>query len=127
MDGHLSNILRLLKNLQKSDSIDAHFQQHFNYTASRTDLRKCMTLKVVRHINLIGEMKTFTKPNYNLFMEKRLTNLKNVCEKCVTVMNKNPEIYGACHNKIIFRQFFLSTQDPVLKVKEIGRTKSFKP
>ena len=36
MDGHFSDLLRLLKNRQKSDSFAAHFKQHFNTTTSRT-------------------------------------------------------------------------------------------
>ena len=40
MDGDFSNLLRLLKNGKKSDSFAAHFEQHFNTTTSRTDLRK---------------------------------------------------------------------------------------
>ena len=75
MDGHFSNLLRLLKNGKKSDSFAAHFEQHFNSTASRTDLHKHMTFKVVDQLNLIGAMKTFTKPNCNLCMEERLTIL----------------------------------------------------
>ena len=39
MDGHFSDLLRLLKNRQKSDSFAAHFKQHFNTTTSRTYLR----------------------------------------------------------------------------------------
>ena len=43
MDGHLSDIQRLLKNGQKSDLFASHFVQHFNNTTSRTDMRKCIT------------------------------------------------------------------------------------
>ena len=57
MDGHFSDLLRLLKNGQKSDSFAAHFEQHYNSTTSRTDLRKIMRFKVVKHINPIGAMK----------------------------------------------------------------------
>ena len=63
MDGHFSDLLRLFKNGQKSDSFAAHFEQHFNNTTSRTDLHKYMTFKGVKQLNLIGAMKTFTKPN----------------------------------------------------------------
>ena len=28
-------------------------------------------------------------------------------------MNNNSDIYGACQHKITFRQFFLSTDDPI--------------
>ena len=69
MDGHFSNLLRLLKNRQKSDSFAAHFGQHFNDTTSSTDLRKYMKFKVIKQLNPIGEMKKFTKPNFNLCME----------------------------------------------------------
>ena len=104
MDGHFSDLLRLLKNGQKSDSCAAHFEQHFNTTTSRTDLHKYMTFKLVKQINPIGAMKTFTKPNCNLCMEKHLTTLKNLREKRVTIMNKNSEIYGACRHKTFFPQ-----------------------
>ena len=66
MDDHFSNVQRLLKNGQKSDSFAAHFVQNFNNTTSRTDLHKCMTFKVINQLNPIGAMKTFTKPNSNL-------------------------------------------------------------
>ena len=99
---------------KKSDSFAAHFEQHFNTTVSRTDLRKYMTFKVVKELNPIGELKTFTKPNCNLFIEERLTILKKLRDKRVTVMNNNSEIYGACRHKTTLRQFFLSTDDPVV-------------
>ena len=88
MNGHFSDLQRLLKNRQKSDSFPAHFVQHFNSTTSRTELRKCMTFKVLKQLNQIGEMKKFTKPNCNLCMQERLTILKMICDKRVTVMNK---------------------------------------
>ena len=47
MEGHFSDLLRLLKNGQKSDSFAAHFEQHFNSTTTRIDLRKCMVFKVI--------------------------------------------------------------------------------
>ena len=40
MDGPFSDLQRLLKNGQKSDSFAAHFVQHFNSTKSRTELRE---------------------------------------------------------------------------------------
>ena len=95
MYGHLSDLQRLLKNRRKSDSFADHFVQHFNNTKSRTDLRKCTTFKVLDQLNLIGAMKTFTKPNCNLCMQERLTILKKLRDKRVTVMNNNSEIYGA--------------------------------
>ena len=113
MDVHFSNLLRLLKNGQKSDSFAVHFKQHFNTTTSQTYLCRYMTLKLVNQINPIGEMKTFTKPNCNICMQESLTVLKKLRDKRVTVMNKNLEIYGACRHKKTFRQFYLSTDDPV--------------
>ena len=113
MDGHFSDLLRLLKNRQKSYSFADHFEQHFNTIMSRKDLRKYMAFKVVKQLNPIGTMKKFTKPNCNTCMKKRLTILKNLCEKRVTVMNKNSDIYGACRHKTTFRQFFLRSYDPV--------------
>ena len=66
MDGHFSDLLRLIKNEKKSDSFAAHFVQHFNNTMSRTDLRKCIMFKVINQLNPIGAMTTFTKPNCNI-------------------------------------------------------------
>ena len=43
MGGHFSDLQRLLKSRQKSDSFDANSVQHFNTTTSRTDLRTYMT------------------------------------------------------------------------------------
>ena len=45
MDGHFSDLLRLLKNGQKSDSFADHFEQNFNSNTSRTDIHKYMTFK----------------------------------------------------------------------------------
>ena len=111
MDGHFSDLQRLLKNKQKSDSFAAHFVQHFNTTTSYTDLRKYMTFKVVKQLNPIGAMKTFTTPKCNICMKERLTILKKVCDKRVTIMNNNSEIYGACRHKTTLHWFGLSTDD----------------
>ena len=59
MDGHFSDLLRLLKNGKKSYSFAAHFEQHFNTTTARTDLRKNVTFKVLKQLNPVGAMKTF--------------------------------------------------------------------
>ena len=72
-----------------------------------------MIFKVVKQINPIGAMKTFMKHNCNLCMEERLTILKNLRDKRVTIMNKNSKIYGACRHKTAFHRFCLSTDDPV--------------
>ena len=78
------------------------------------DLRKYMMFKVVKQLNPIGPMKTFTKPNCNLYMQERLTILKKLRDKRVTFIKNISEIYGACRHKTTFHQFFLSTDDPVL-------------
>ena len=113
MDDNLSDLQRLIKNGKKSDSFAARFVQHFNTTTSRTDLCKYMTLKVVKKLNLIGTMKTFTKTNFNLCIQERLTILKKLREKSVTEMNKNSDIYGACRHKTTFHRFYLRTDDTV--------------
>ena len=113
MDGHYSDLQRLLKNGQKSDWFAAHFVQPFNNTTSRTNLRKCMTFKVIKQLNTIGAMKTFTKSNCNLCMQERLTILKMLRDKRITVMNRNSEIYGAFRHKTTIHRFCLSTNDPV--------------
>ena len=50
MDGHLSDILRLLKNGQKSDSFSDHFEQYFNFTKYPTYLYKYMKVKNLSQI-----------------------------------------------------------------------------
>ena len=42
-----------------------------------------------------------------------LKDPENLRDKCVTIMNKNTDIYGAFRHKTTFRQFWLSTDDPV--------------
>ena len=73
-----------------------------------------MTFKVVNQLNPIGTMKTFTKPKCNLCMQERLTILKKLRGKCAKVMEKNPEIHGACWHKTTFHQFCQCTDDPIL-------------
>ena len=98
---------------KKSDSFAAHFKQHFKSTRSHKNICKYITFKVEKQLNPIGAMNTFTKPNWNLCMEERLTILKKLLDKRVTIMNKNSEIYGSCWHKTNFNQFFLSTDDTV--------------
>ena len=66
MENNFSNVQRLLKSRQKSDSFAAHFEQHFKYTTSLKYLCKCMMFKVVKHFNTIGAITSLTKPNFNL-------------------------------------------------------------
>ena len=63
MDSRFSDFLSLLMNVQKSDSFAAHFKQYLNTTMSCTYLRKYMAFKLIKQLNLIGEMKIFTQPN----------------------------------------------------------------
>ena len=113
MYGHLSDLQCLLNNGQKSDYFAAHFLQYFNNTTSHTDLCKCVTFKVIKQLNPIGAMKTFTKPNCNQYIQERLIILKKLRDKRATVMNKDSEIYGACRHKTTFHRFWLITDDPV--------------
>ena len=100
--GNFSDILRLIKNGQTYDLFAAHFEHHFNSTTSHTDLCKYMMFKVVKQLNPIGAIQKFTKPNCNLCMKERLTILKKLRDKHVTIMNNNKEIYGACRHKTTF-------------------------
>ena len=72
-------------------------------------------------------MQTFTKPNCNLFIEERLTILKNIRDKCVTIMNKNLEIYGACRHKTTFINFCYALMIPFLCVtgQKVSSSKGF--
>ena len=89
MDCNFHNLLRLLKKVQKYESFSAQFEKHSSYTTSHLDLHNYMTFKVVKQINPIGAMITFMKPNCNLCIEERLTILKKLREKRVTIMNNN--------------------------------------
>ena len=103
MDGNFYVVRRILKNTINN----------FKSTTSRTDLRKCMTFEAVKQLNPIGAMKSLTKPNLNLCTEERLTILKKLRDKNVTLLNKNSAIYGACRHKTTFHRFCLSTDDPI--------------
>ena len=61
---------------------------------SLMDLRKFIMFNIVNHIYPFGEMEYYIKLNYNLCMEERLTILKNICEKNITLMNKIVDIRG---------------------------------
>ena len=47
-------------------------------------------------------------------------------DKHITVMNNNLEIYRACHQKMTFRQFCLSTDDPILTGESVRPYNGFK-
>ena len=105
MDKHFSNVQHIIKPGQKPVSFSSHYDKHFKFTTAHTYLNMCMGFKLVKHINNIGEMKTFTKPNFSLCIDKRLTVLKNIRGKCVIIMNKNLDIYKACRNNKNFHRF----------------------
>ena len=69
------------------------------------DLLMCMELNVVNNFNHIVAMETSTKPNFSLCMDEHLTILKNICDRHVTLTNKNLVIYGAYLNKTYFHIF----------------------
>ena len=48
MDDYFSDVQCILKNRQISDSFAAHYEQHFKYTISYTDICKCIAFKVVK-------------------------------------------------------------------------------
>ena len=85
-----------------------------------------MAFQVVKQLKTIDAMEFLTKPNCNLCMEEHLTIIKNPREKCVTVMNKNLEIYGAFRHKTTFHRFPPSTDDPILTGERVRPLKSFK-
>ena len=58
---HLSNVHRILKTVQKSDSFASNYKQHFKSNTSYTYLHNFLTLKLVQHLHLIGEIKSLTK------------------------------------------------------------------
>ena len=60
-----------------------------------------MMFKVIKQLNPIGAMKTFTKPNCNLCMQERLTILKIIRDKRVTVMKKNRRFMGPAGTRLV--------------------------
>ena len=60
-----------------------------------------MLVKVVKQLNPIGSMKILTKPDCSLYIYERLTILKNIYDKHITLMNKNLELYEV-HSMIIY-------------------------
>ena len=71
-------------------------------------------IKNIDIVNTIGEMKSFTKNNFNLCTDEFLTILKNICDRKVILTDINLEVYVACWYKTTFRQFFLSTNDLII-------------
>ena len=46
-------------------------------------------------------------------MKERLTVLKTLCDKCVTLMKNDYEIYGDFQHKNNFPSIFISTDNPI--------------
>ena len=61
-----------------------------------------MAFKVVNHINTIVSIKTLTEVNSSLCVDKCFTILKNLCDRCVTLMNKKLDVYEAYRHKTNF-------------------------
>ena len=80
MHGHFSDLQRLLRNGQRSDSFASHLVHQFNNTTPHMDICTYMKFKVIMELNRIGMIKTFTKYDFNVCMQARLTILKNICE-----------------------------------------------
>ena len=111
-------------NDNKLYSSAAHCEQHLKYSTSRTCILNYMRIKVVKRINHIGTMKTFTKPNYSLCMEEPLTIPKRLHGKHITLMIKKIGIYGTFWHKTTFI-FFNAIIIPLLDEK-VGPYNVFK-
>ena len=72
-----------------------------------------MAFMVVKHLNPIGAMKAFIRPNFNLCMEECLTTLKEIYDKNVTLMNKHFDIYRDSRQKTNSHPFCLITDDTI--------------
>ena len=70
LDDHFSKVQGIIKKRQKLDSFADHYKQQLKTTVSCTDLRKFITLKVVKQIKQITSILSLTKNNYNLCMEE---------------------------------------------------------
>ena len=81
----ISPMSNVFSKMGKDQTHLLHLELHFKSTKSGTVLRKCMSFKLAKQINPFGAITLFTKPNNNLFIEERLTILKNLRDKCVTV------------------------------------------
>ena len=63
MDGHFSDVQHILKYGQKLDLYDVNYEQQFKPTTLLTDIWDCIPFKVVKHINPIRAIKSFTRSN----------------------------------------------------------------
>ena len=74
----------------------------------------CIKFEVVNNFNNNFTMKTFTKINSSILLEKLLTVLKNLPERHVTLTSKNLDIYRDLWKNMTFRQILLSNYDPII-------------
>ena len=59
-------------------------------------------IKNIDIVNTIGEMKSFTKNNFNLCTDEFLTILKNICDRKVILMIKKHRCMGPDGKELIF-------------------------
>ena len=64
-----------------------------------------MKFKLVNQLSLIGAMKTFTDPNYNICMQERFMILKKLRDNRVRVMEKKWRFMGPAGTKLISINF----------------------
>ena len=69
-------------------------------TTPHNYLRMYITFILFNQISNIVVMKKLMEPNSSPCNNKRLTITKNICDKCITFMNKHLNIYRAFHKKI---------------------------
>ena len=67
---HFSKVHKTPKTRKKSDSFTTHYEHHFKYTMSHTNLYISMAFIEIKYINPIEAINTSTKPNYNIYMDK---------------------------------------------------------
>ena len=125
MNGHFSDLQCLLKNGQKPDSFYDHLVQHFNSTMSRTDLRKCITFKVIKQLNPIDAMKIFKKPNCNLCMQERLTILKSYVTNSSRYWTRIWRFMGPAGTKRLSGDFDWALMIPFWTGERVGPLKDF--
>ena len=73
-----------------------------------------MRLELMKYPNPNETMKTLTKPSCNISMEELLTVLRNICDKHVTLVNRNFDIYRVCWHKTTLHSFLLRTSDSII-------------
>ena len=75
-----------------------------------------MTFKVIKHINPIGEMKKFAKPNCGICTEDCLTILKKLNSKRVILVNKTQRFTRPAGTRKLFT-FSQRNGDTIIEIK----------